>query len=403
MTTLISFLGKGQYNPEKGYRPARYRFPDGSVQETPYFGLALARHLNAERLVLLGTNSSMWDVLIENVAAGDDQGLRLELMRAVAENRVDDALLARVAPWVEQAMGRPVSLIVIPHARDLGEQTEILDRVAQQVHRSARVAIDVTHGYRHLAMIGQTAARYLRATHNLKLDGLWYGALDMIALSEDGTAPVLRLDGLDVIQSGVEAFARHEASGDFSVFAPLLLEGGLSEAECAPLGRAWAMVQTTNVNDAAAALRPLLQRLRQPLTGPAELFREKLLKELRWVEAPTLAEQQRLLALQALKRGDFLRASIFGLESFLSKETANAGNNPLRREHRENAKAVFENQLDKNDLPKWKKTAYSQLRMVRNACAHGTPPRGRKEIDLLRDIPRLSKELDATLNRLTNT
>ena len=38
MTTLISFLGKGQDG--RGYRPANYRFEDG----------------------MLGTRGSMWDV-----------------------------------------------------------------------------------------------------------------------------------------------------------------------------------------------------------------------------------------------------------------------------------------------------------------------------------------------------
>lgn len=38
MTTLISFLGKSA----QGYRTANYRFDDGTVKQTSYFGLALA-------------------------------------------------------------------------------------------------------------------------------------------------------------------------------------------------------------------------------------------------------------------------------------------------------------------------------------------------------------------------
>ncbi|MDM9652068.1 hypothetical protein QU755_11345 [Pseudomonas wenzhouensis] len=43
MTTLISLLGKGKNDPVTGYKTARYRFDDGSVNEEPFFGLALAR------------------------------------------------------------------------------------------------------------------------------------------------------------------------------------------------------------------------------------------------------------------------------------------------------------------------------------------------------------------------
>ena len=41
MTTLVTFLGKGKLQ-DGGYRKANYRFPDGTHQETSYFGLALA-------------------------------------------------------------------------------------------------------------------------------------------------------------------------------------------------------------------------------------------------------------------------------------------------------------------------------------------------------------------------
>lgn len=62
--TLISFLGRNTAKPGAGYKLARYRFPDGWEYETPFFGLALAETLRPERVVILGTAGSMWDVLI---------------------------------------------------------------------------------------------------------------------------------------------------------------------------------------------------------------------------------------------------------------------------------------------------------------------------------------------------
>lgn len=404
MTTLITFLGKGRDDLQKGYRTAVYRFPDGTEGETAYFGLTLARWLEADRIVLLGTGSSMWDVLIEQLALQEEgEALRMELIDAVAGKRVTDTLLASISPLVERAIGRPATLAVIPHARDFGEQTAILELIARQIPRGARVAVDVTHGYRHLAMIGLTVARYLRSTHGVELHGLWYGAVDMIALSADGTAPVLRLDGLDAIQDWVEAFARYEASGNFAVFTPLLEFDGLSPADAARLERAWGCLQTTNVNDASRALRPLLQRLKEPLSGPAELFRDKLRKSLRWAEGSELAEQQRLLALQSLARKDFLRAAIFGLESFLSRETITAGGDPLSHRDKTHAETLFKAELKDGDHADWKRNAYWLLKNVRNTCAHGTAPTFARHAELLRSPERLGRELEATLSRLTNT
>lgn len=57
-STLVSFLGRARQAPKTGYRPATYRFPDGSQQTTPFFGLALRCVLAPNRLVLLGTGGS---------------------------------------------------------------------------------------------------------------------------------------------------------------------------------------------------------------------------------------------------------------------------------------------------------------------------------------------------------
>ncbi|MGH7112083.1 MAG: hypothetical protein ACREFK_16860 [Stellaceae bacterium] len=45
---LVTFLGRGQRDPQAGYREATYRFPDGAVHKTNFFGLALAQYLEAD-------------------------------------------------------------------------------------------------------------------------------------------------------------------------------------------------------------------------------------------------------------------------------------------------------------------------------------------------------------------
>ena len=65
MHTLISFLGKGRDNLQTGYRQASYRFDAGFLRKVPFFGLALTEYLKPDRLVLVGTAASMWDVLFD--------------------------------------------------------------------------------------------------------------------------------------------------------------------------------------------------------------------------------------------------------------------------------------------------------------------------------------------------
>jgi CRISPR-associated Csx2 family protein len=401
MTTLISFLGKGREDPNQGYRTARYRFPDGSERTTAYFGLALAEYLKAKRVILIGTASSMWDVLIENVV-GDaaTEAQRLELMDAVADGRVSEPLLESFRALITRTSGRALVPMVIASGTDLDQQQAILPRLAEHLVSNEPIAMDVTHGYRHLGMLALGAARYLAHTRKVQVDAVYYGALEMTGA--DGATPVVRLDGLIHLQNWGEALAAYEASGDFSRFAPLLERDGLPAKDVQALHHAWHYLNLTQVAEAAIALRPLLERLEQPLRGAAELFRERLRQGLRWVHGEDLAEQQRLLALQSLRRGDFLRATVYGMEAFLSRETLAAGRNPLDFECRNSAEQIFRQELKDGEHPHWKRNAYWLLRHVRNACAHGTPPEQPYYQELLRNPARLTQELEATLNRLIN-
>ena len=70
MTTLISFLGKGQNG--LGYRDTNYHFFDEDLYENQkYIGIALADKINPSKIILLGTSGSMWDVFLEQ---GADDG-----------------------------------------------------------------------------------------------------------------------------------------------------------------------------------------------------------------------------------------------------------------------------------------------------------------------------------------
>ena len=81
MTTLVSFLGKGQDG--RGYRDTNYRFDDGEiVQAQKYIGTALANKCKPTKIIFLGTSGSMWDVFLET--ASEELGDRwLSIVEAV--------------------------------------------------------------------------------------------------------------------------------------------------------------------------------------------------------------------------------------------------------------------------------------------------------------------------------
>lgn len=397
MHTLVSFLGRGRADAKTGYRQATYRFPDGRTDATAYFGLALARHLAPDRLVLLGTAGSMWDVLVENLPGigGEDDALRLALMDAVAAQRVDQPLLDHVAPLVERALGRPVQLLCIPFGRDAAEQRAILHAIAQAAP-NGQVSLDLTHGFRHLPMLGLLSAFVLDGLGR-QVAGLYYGAIDM---SADDIAPVLRLDGLIAVQRWVDALASFEASGDYALFAPLLERDGVPVDKARCLQEAAFFERTLNVSDAARKLNSFLPILDAPLPGASGLFQKRLKERLAWVREGDLAAQQRKLAFEYLKRGDYVRAVIFGYEGLLTRLCREQARDPLDFAERKQVAEEFGRELRAGEHADGKRDAFRTLSYLRNALAHGTPPYGEHLRRVLRDAQALRGEIEACLSRL---
>lgn len=395
--TLVTFLGKGRDDPKTGYRTATYEFPDGK-RTTCFFGLALSEYLQPGRLVILGTSGSQWDVLVENFAGKEgEEEARVKLIEGVVSASVDQELLDRVAPLLSRALGRKLELRLIPYGKDLEEQKAILEAVASVVSRG-EVSFDLTHGFRHLGMVGFLSAFMLERVRRLQVRSLWYGALDMTA---DGVTPVLQLDGLSAIRRWIDALDRFEATGDYGVFSDLLVADGVPEDKARCLREAAFYERTLNLPAALGKLRTFLPVLDGRLRGASGLFQEQLRRRLDWARGQSLEEHQSRLAYQYLRRGDYLRAAIFGWEALVTKECAarNCAADDFQGARKE-AMEALEAEIRAGAHPDWKRQAYRTLRQLRNTLAHGRLPANGRCRTLLNDPTKLGPELEACLKRL---
>ena len=397
--TLVTFLGKNRESKDTGYRKTVYRFPDGTKDETAFFGLALSRYLSRylklDTIVILGTCSSQWGVLVEHLAEeGEDEDARLQLIDAEVAGAVEQPLLDRLAPLLMRAVGFNVSPRLISFGKDEDEQYGILRAVADAVPKNGAVSFDLTHGFRHLGMVGFLSAFMLERVRSLKVQDLWYGALDM---TRGGVTPVLKLDGLVHVRRWLDDLNRFDATGDYGVFAPLLIADNVLEDKANCLRNAAFYERTFNVRDAARQIGTFLPVLDSPLTGASGLFQRRLADRLRWATLSGLAEQQRELAHQYLNRGDFVRAAIFGREACVTHLCEARGVSTV--EHgQEREKAI--KKLTK-ELKGKKRDAYRKLSRIRNSLAHGTPPHSwdKQSKSALNDPDRLRRMLDTSLDR----
>lgn len=374
MTTLISFLGKGSADKTTGYRSANYDFGNGTIRTVPYFGLALTAQLGPDRLVLVGTSGSMWDVFFEQQTELDE-----ELIDAVSRQAVTDDLLARHSEKLAEKTGCPVDCLLIPYARDTAEQIEVLRALSRCVSENERVVLDVTHGFRHLPMLALVAARYLTHVTGVKIENIYYGALEMTR--PDGMTPVLQLGGMLTLLDWVEALATYDKDGDYGVFASLLKQDGMPQAE--QLAEAAFFERSSNPVKAREKLTSVTRSLANHAGPLSELFKSELQNRISWYRGNLRHEWELALANSYLERHDYVRAAIFLYEAFVSR-------------------ACYEQRVDHNDYSQreaaWKKAKQNnqparKLEYLRNALTHGIKPDDHEIAAMVTDEKRLAKKL----------
>ena len=402
--TLVTFLGRGQKSADNPYRQTTYRFPDGSEKKTSFFGLALTEYLDADSVIVLGTCGSQWGVLVEHLAVeGEEEDARLHLLGAEENAGVEQRMLDRVTPTMNKAVGSKVIPKLIPFGQDAREQYDILEAIAEMVP-DGTVSFDLTHGFRHLGMVGFLSAFMLERIRDLGVRDLWYGALEMTD-KKAGITPVLKLDGLVRVRRWLEALDRFDASGDYGVFAPLLVKDGVPEDKVKCLEDAAFYERTLNVRDAERKLCTFAPVLDEPLQGASGLFQRRLAERLKWIREPDQTGKQRKLATLYLKRQDFVRAATFGWEACVTRVCMERGvSDPEYSQERKEAVKAFEKQLPKplrkGIYPGEWNNAYMTLKRIRNALAHGTPPPGKRYKKMLRDPDSLANALGGALDVL---
>ncbi|RMH30945.1 MAG: TIGR02221 family CRISPR-associated protein [Nitrospirae bacterium] len=406
---LISFLGKPQQT-STGYRTARYDFGDGRTVTTSFFGLALRDVLMPDRLIVLGTPGSMWDVFVEHQPIGTEaERERLQLMEAVANQTVDEPLLRALEPIVGRALGTECRFGLIPYGRTELEQRRILSVLAAMVGPDDRVVLDLTHGLRHLPLLGFVSALYLQIVRRVSIDALYYGALDLT--DADGHTPVLRLDGLWQLTRWLTAVHAFDKDQDYAVFAPMLRACGVSDHAVEALERAAFYERTMRVTEARRPLQEFWRLCPHPLPAPADVIEPLLDKRTAWRDSERLYTRQRDLALFYLENRDYLRSVIFALEGFITYliQTRVPGSDPQNYDQRHQVKEQYEKACyaaaqtrqapaADGDDPQW--TAYCRLRGIRNTVVHATRPADAEEQAMLQDEARLRTKLEQLYRQL---
>jgi CRISPR-associated Csx2 family protein len=357
--TLISFLGKARQGGQ--YQEACYQFADGRQEKTRFFSLGLQKQIQPQKMVILGTSGSMWDVLFENLGA-DNHEQWIALSEAAEKDCVTQAQLQPFDSVVSQLLGVDCHLKLIPYADDLVGQIEILNIMAADVKVGDAVSLDLTHGLRYLPMLGLLSAMYLQTTRNALIQGIYYGALDR---TQNGLTPVMQLNGLLEISDWLHALDGFNKTGNLAPFSELLQRDGMSAETATCLEEAAFFENTLNIPNARSPLKKFTEATQQGLSGIGSLFQDSLQERIAWHKETNLYLRQRENAHFFLKQGDYLRAAALGYEALITRQMQQR--NYLPKLDPQNFRDREKVQADMD-----KKADFKQLRNLRNSLAHGT-------------------------------
>ena len=400
--TLITFLGNVPAHSGGQYRQTTYE-----LEQKPFscrfLGTGLAKALQVDRVRILGTAGSMWDVLAEELGATEDEDTWVALSDAVKADRVTAELLQSVEQQLNQAQSdHRFELRLIPYGYEESKQVEIMRALSEGLDQGDNeVTLDITHGFRHLPMLGLLGMLYVRSIGHARLRNIYYGAFAF----GQAITPVVDLSGLLHIQDWVRSLDQFDKDGDYSVFAELLKREGMPGdllAEAAFLER------IGNLSLAKNKLNSFWKADMQPSTPASQMFLPVLQQRLDWRRSVQRSAWERKLAVEFLARKDYLRAAIFAYEYKISQQVELSGGDTNNfASDRSVADKSLTDETKRSRHPFTSEKNFYALKNLRNQLAHGVraavdsqDPAVRQTAEFIQSLTRDEKKLQAWLKKV---
>ncbi len=410
MHILVTLLGDPKLKEDGSYPETIYQFEDGNEAESSYIGLVLKKTLKPNKIVILGTTGSTWHSFIDYcfrknplIEKSNYRDLLSKLTSDYKQDcvsQVDLDIASEILSKYDQTDCQYM-LTLVPYGRNQAEQTETLSIMMRNFEPHDEATIDVTYGLRHLPMLMQQSALLLQSIKNVKVHNIFYGAFH---LAKNNKTPIMTLDGILEIDRWTKALHRYEQDGDYTAFQEPLKSEKINSTAINALKEAAYYERTFNLTEAGKKLSIVKQHLPNQFDGIGGFFTERFKEHIAWSNTLTLKQRQSELAHFYLDNGDFVRAAIFAVESFitslLKREEFNRQQNfRTRNTAAKEFKSAYENhhRSERGDVVLF--PSFEKLSRIRNALAHGTEP-STDIADLMKNQEKLAICLNDLFNKL---
>ena len=223
---LISSLGTGSKR-EGAYLKAKYNI-DNKVYETSFIADALNRHLDFDKIFLIGTKRSIWDEAYM-AFGGEDEEYIEELYEKKELGKVDENLLEKFTKTLPYGLEIKIVKYGLNEDELWENFTEFLT-IVEQIEKNDELYLDITHSFRSLSLMSFVMTQFAQtiSDKNFKIKGVFYGMFEYQG-ENNGITPIVDIKILFEIQEWIKAIDAIKNYSDFNLLVNLLDENSIEK------------------------------------------------------------------------------------------------------------------------------------------------------------------------------
>lgn len=136
-------------------------------------------------------------------------------------------------PYIAALNDPRIEPVPIPKGESTAELWDLFDKIAERIHEGETVVFDITHGLRSLPFLVFLFAAYLKSAKRVKIEAIYYGALELADFKNDKPAPVIDLSEFVIMLDWLTAVNQFLYTGNARYLAARLRDH--SQADLLPL------------------------------------------------------------------------------------------------------------------------------------------------------------------------
>ena len=253
---LITSLGVGPGYADKEelrkreYKKADYVFQNSSqVYTTPFIADALSKHLQVDKIFMLGTNKSMWEDAYRYFSRADQdeekQNIYFHIAEKIGEKETasilaeEDLQILNIAldQYLQEAnptaSGGSLCKIIQygKNDREILENFKIFMDLQKKIQEGDEIYLDITHSFRSIPLFMYLMIDFiqtLRKKDHIRVSGIYYGMFEAKDKTT-GYVPVVDLSPLFELTQWTKGIYEFTNYGNVDLLVQLLDDGKIKD------------------------------------------------------------------------------------------------------------------------------------------------------------------------------